>query len=170
MKIILLGFRGAGKTTVAQLVAPTLKIPVIDLDERLEIRAQMPLPDFMEKNGEKKFRDWEAEELEKALAEPRAALIVTGGGIVDGERSHEILRTTHDVKLLLHCTPEVLWERLKTNPERLRIGKLENFSDLKRLWEQRAAKFRALTTFSVDASDLNCAAEEVSSLLSRVLS
>ncbi len=170
MKGILLGFRGAGKTTLAQLVANALKISIVDLDARLEVRAKMPLPDFIEKNGEKKFRDWEAEELEKALNESERALIVTGGGIVDGERSHEILQTTRAEKILLHCAPEILWERLKTNPERLRVGKLENFSDLKRLWERRTPKFRALATFAVDSSDLNKAAEEVSSLLSRVLS
>jgi shikimate kinase len=170
VSIVLLGFRGAGKSTVAHLVSQALGLAVVDLDARLEARLKSSLPDYIEAAGEESFRAEETEELRRGLAETGKKLIVTGGGIVESAAACAVLQNTQCVKILLHCAPEVLWERLKTNPERLRVGKLESLLDLKRLWERRAAKFRSLATFSVDSSDLNSAAAEVTSLIERALS
>lgn len=169
-QIILLGFRGAGKSTVAELVGKALKLSPVELDARLTERAQMTLPDFIETHGEVLFRQWEAEELKRALAEPSAHFIVAGGGIVESSEAMDLLASTRAIKILLHCTPELLWDRLKTDPERLRVGRLQSLQDLKRLWEQRAAKYRSVATFSVDSSDLNRAADEVAGLMGRALS
>lgn len=165
---ILLGFRGAGKSTVAALLAASLKIPVIDLDERLEQRTQSSLPDFIDTHGESEFRKLEAKELEKALEEPAPYLLVTGGGIVESERSLELLSGSRLPKILLHCEIEVIWERLKHDSERLRVGGIENLSDLKRLWEGRAVKFRGLATFTVDSKDLALTAKEVEKILNEL--
>lgn len=166
--VILLGFRGAGKSTVAELLAKAMNLHVIDLDQRLERRTKKPLPEFIMEHGEKAFRKLEAEELQVALNETPPFLLVSGGGVVDGEESMLALQRCTFPQILLHCAPEVIWERLKCDPERLKVGGLESFSDLQRLWTSREVKFRSLATFTVDSQDLSQAAAEVGRILKEI--
>ncbi len=163
--VILLGFRGAGKSTVASLLAATTKVPVVDLDALLEQQTEMALPDFIFTQGEAKFRALEAAALQRALQASPPYILVPGGGVVDGEESLAILRASSLPKILLQCEAEVIWERIKHDPERLKVGGLTNLSDLKRLWSARQIKFRSLATFTVDSKDLSIAAAAVGKIL-----
>jgi shikimate kinase len=78
-KVYLVGFMGAGKTTVARALAKRLDWRVADIDELIEAREHMCVADIFAKRGESYFRVVERAVLFEQL-EPRHVVVATGGG------------------------------------------------------------------------------------------
>jgi shikimate kinase len=78
-KIYLVGFMGAGKTTVAKALGRRLGWPVEDVDERIEARERRSVATIFAQNGESYFRQQERQTLSELLAQ-RQIVIATGGG------------------------------------------------------------------------------------------
>lgn len=79
MKIYLIGFMGAGKTTVGRLLAEQLSVPFYDLDQLIEAAQGRSVRDIFEQAGESEFRRIERDLLAKTrfLTD---AVVATGGG------------------------------------------------------------------------------------------
>lgn len=79
---MLLGFPGAGKTTIAKKLANVLRCDYVDLDQELESYYKTNIPIFMSKYGESTFRKCEYDRLKKMLLKPveKNLIISTGGG------------------------------------------------------------------------------------------
>lgn len=80
--LALMGFMGAGKSTVGPLVAERVGAPYRDLDEAIEARCGMSIPAFFEANGEAAFRELEAEILPTLLT-PGSVVSLGGGAPMD---------------------------------------------------------------------------------------
>ena len=81
MKFFLIGFMGAGKTTVGKYAARANGLTFLDLDKYLEMRVGMPIPEIFHRHGEDWFRKKEREMLQEVIAlEDEDYLISTGGG------------------------------------------------------------------------------------------
>lgn len=78
-RIYLVGFMGAGKSTVGRALAARLGVPFVDLDEAFEALAGMTIRQAFEEKGEAWFREREAELLRGTEALP-AAVVALGGG------------------------------------------------------------------------------------------
>lgn len=85
MSIILIGFMGAGKSTVAKLLAEEFT----DLDKLIEEEIEMPIATFFELFGEADFRKIENEVFE--LAVQKDIIIATGGGIIENPKNLNVL-------------------------------------------------------------------------------
>ncbi|SRR5260221_10612783 len=82
MKIVLIGFMGAGKTTVAKLLAEKLKLEYIDMDTLIIKKSgKKSDKEIFESDGEKYFRELEIA-VSMELCDKKNAIISTGGGIV----------------------------------------------------------------------------------------
>ncbi len=79
MKIYLVGFMGAGKTTVGRELAARLGVPFFDLDELIESSEKMTIKDIFASHGEPHFRKRERDIL-RATRYAEDAVIATGGG------------------------------------------------------------------------------------------
>ena len=79
--VFLIGFMGAGKTTVGRLLAEQLNVSFIDLDARIEAAAGMTIVDIFETGGEPLFREKESVALRAVVGEP-GAVVSCGGGVV----------------------------------------------------------------------------------------
>ena len=91
-KVYLVGFMGAGKTTVGRALSRRLDWRLEDIDERIEQRERRDIPTIFRQEGEPYFRGVEREEL-IALLPDRGAVIATGGGtIVDAVTRELMLR------------------------------------------------------------------------------
>ena len=77
--VTLVGLSGAGKSTVAGLLAERWGWAAVDLDAEVEARAGMTIPEIFENYGESGFRRLETEALESALGAQRV-IVATGGG------------------------------------------------------------------------------------------
>jgi shikimate kinase len=81
MRVVLVGYRGTGKTTVGQIVAAALGWPFIDTDPLIEQRADLPIAVIFARLGEPYFRDLESAVIAD-LAGTDPAVISAGGGAV----------------------------------------------------------------------------------------
>ena len=80
-RIVLLGMPCSGKSSIGRAVAAQLKCRFIDMDQMIEDRTGMTVPEIFEKKGEETFRKLE-KILAKKLGETHNVVISTGGGIV----------------------------------------------------------------------------------------
>ena len=83
--VALLGLRGAGKSTIGPRVAGQLGLEFIELDERIEEAAGMPLAEIFSMHGEGYSPRLETESLEALLGQQRPSVIALSGGIVHNE-------------------------------------------------------------------------------------
>ena len=96
--IVLIGFMGAGKTTVGRALAARLNLPFVDTDEVIEQASGLSISDIFEGYGETGFREIEARTIAEQLAGP-PAVVALGGGAVTTESVREKL-AGHQVVLL----------------------------------------------------------------------
>lgn len=89
-KIYLVGFMGAGKSTLARALAKRLDWKVEDIDERIEMRERRDIPTIFRQAGEPYFRALERQALIELL-EQRGMVIATGGGTVIDPLNRELM-------------------------------------------------------------------------------
>ena len=87
----LVGFMGAGKTTLGSKVAERLALPFFDLDARIELDAGISIREIFEAEGERGFRERETTMLRKLIATGPAGVIATGGGAFTLEENRDIM-------------------------------------------------------------------------------
>ena len=88
--LVLIGYRGTGKTTVAQQLALALGWEWVDADVEVELRAGKSIAAIFADDGEQVFRDWEAQTLADSLRRERVVL-AAGGGVVLREANRRLL-------------------------------------------------------------------------------
>jgi len=113
--IFLIGFTGAGKSTVGRLLAIRMGNPFIDLEQEISLRAGMATPMIVSRYGEEGYRSFETAVLGKVLepAENISAIVATGDGIVDVPRNVDTMRH-HGLVCFLHATFEEVLRRLSS--------------------------------------------------------
>ena len=89
-KVYLVGFMGAGKTTVARALARRLDWRAEDIDDRIERRERRDIPSIFRQEGEPYFRALERQELLSLLNE-RGVVVATGGGTVVEQANRELM-------------------------------------------------------------------------------
>ncbi|GAF40730.1 shikimate kinase I [Agrilactobacillus composti DSM 18527 = JCM 14202] len=89
-RLVLVGFMGAGKTTVGQLLAQNTGFRFTDLDQAIVEIAGRPIPDIFAAEGEAGFRRRETEALAQALDQD--VIVSTGGGIVTQAQNRALLK------------------------------------------------------------------------------
>ncbi len=110
MKIYLVGFMGAGKTTVGRRLAERLGIRFIDLDLEIERETGLSVREIFLQRGEPVFRQWEREALERAAAGDDA-VIATGGGTFASSANADLMKRT-GLTVWLHPTFATLAARI----------------------------------------------------------
>jgi shikimate kinase len=114
--IYLIGFMGAGKTSVGRILAKSLRMGFVDIDDRIEKELGMTISQIFSKRGEDYFRDAESKML-KTVSQKNGQVIATGGGIVLRDENWEIMKK-NGVTVYLRASIEVLWARIKSNTTR----------------------------------------------------
>ena len=80
LKVVLVGLPGCGKSTFGRQLAQELKFPYLDLDQQIEGKNQMKIPQIFSELGEGKFRELETETLSELLDLDESFVLATGGG------------------------------------------------------------------------------------------
>lgn len=113
--IVLVGFMGAGKTTVGRLLAARLGVPFVDSDQAIEAAEQLSIPAIFDRYGESGFRRIEAEQI-AGLLDGQEVVLALGGGALTSEAVRQAL-AAHRVVLLEVDLAEAL-ERVGDDPSR----------------------------------------------------
>ncbi|REJ32710.1 MAG: hypothetical protein DIU83_07995, partial [Bacillota bacterium] len=160
----LIGFMGAGKTTVGQRLAARLSRPFVDVDAVIEARAGMSIPDIFAAEGESGFRRREADAVRRICREG-GQVIAAGGGTVMDRGSLSLLRRTGPL-VWLRADLEELLSRAAAEAERPRPLLTRPRADLQRLYAGRE-RIYGLADYVVDVSGKS--PDEVADQVERLL-
>ncbi|MGA2241181.1 MAG: shikimate kinase [Verrucomicrobiota bacterium] len=116
VNIALIGFMGAGKTSVGRLVANQLHFDYLDTDDIIQSRTGRTITEIFSAEGEPAFRKME-QELVVELAVRRKTVISTGGGLPVNPQNLLNLKK-HSLVVCLWASPEKIWERVKNQTHR----------------------------------------------------
>lgn len=130
---------GSGKSTLGALVAERCGVPFTDLDVEIERRAGCSVADVFAREGEPGFRARELQTLAEIVpAMPAAAVLATGGGIVETDAALPLLRQCGRI-VWLRADPEASVRRLGT----ARAGRPLLHGDWRTRYARRAARYAA---------------------------
>jgi len=111
--ICLVGFMGAGKTTVGRALATKLGWEFVDLDDLIAAREGRPIPEIFKDGGEKAFRDLERQLLQETIPSfrmPGTVLSLGGGAFIDNT-NQQLLRENEIPAVFLDASEEELFLR-----------------------------------------------------------
>lgn len=149
MAKVLLGFMGAGKSTIARNLAPDF----VDMDTLIEERLGMSIARFFEEKGEVAFRQVEEEVLADLLKTDK--VISTGGGIVISPRNRDLLKQNPE-NIYLKADFETLYQRISADKDNQRPLFLNNSKEnLAAIFDERQAWYEEVASQIVDVSRLS---------------
>jgi shikimate kinase len=159
--VYLVGFMGAGKTTVGRRLAELLGWDFVDLDERIEAGAGEPIRELFRTRGEPYFRGLERAELARVGA-LRNAVVALGGGSFTSAENRDLVRAT-GASVYLEAAADVLYARCATGDARPLFSTREAMAAL---LERRRPLYET-ADFRIDVSRLTVdeAARRIAALL-----
>ncbi|HOQ71481.1 MAG: shikimate kinase AroL [Smithellaceae bacterium] len=165
MKIILIGCRASGKSTVGRLLSRKLGIPFVDADRLIEKTAGMSIAEIVALKGWQEFRRRETQIL-ASLQEPTVCVLATGGGAVLTDENRKLLKKTGVVIYLKADLPDVV-ERLRRDVKHansrppLAAGDL--IEETRVVLAERTPLYEATADYTVDTRNKNIVqvAEEI---------
>lgn len=139
--IILIGFMGTGKSTVAECLNRMFAMKAVEMDQVIAEREGMSIPEIFASYGEEYFRDLETGLLVE-MQSHKNTVISCGGGAVLRERNVAEMKKNGKV-VLLTASPEVVYERVKDNDDRPVLNGRKDIKGIANLMEQRREKYEA---------------------------
>jgi shikimate kinase len=112
MRIYLIGYMGSGKSTLGRKLSDALGIPRIDMDEEIESRYKICIPDFFRKYGEEAFRDVEHKILKEISSLPDV-VVSTGGGTPCFHGNIDLMNIG-GLTIYLSASPELILSRIES--------------------------------------------------------
>ena len=151
--IVLIGFMGAGKSSVGRTLARLTGRPRFDTDEMVAGRFGLTIAEIFERHGEDAFREGETGALSD-LTEKSSAIIVTGGGIVLRAENVALLKSLGTI-VHLSADEETLFHRISRRATRPLLQTPDPRRTLAQLLSARLPLYRDCADIEVDTSGLS---------------
>ena len=149
MAKVLLGFMGAGKSTIARGLDPNY----LDMDALIEKRLGMSIANFFAEKGEAAFRQVESEVLADLLQTDQ--VVSTGGGAVIPQRNRDLPKTNTD-NTYLKADFETLYQRIVADKDNQRPLFLNNSKEeLVAIFQERQAWYEEVASRVLDVTKLS---------------
>ena len=164
--IFLIGFMGAGKSTVARAMKKHYGMRLIEMDEQIEKQEKMSVPKIFEVHGEPYFRKLETDLLE-GLSSQENTVVSCGGGVPMRACNVEAMRKSGKV-IYLSTSPQQIYERVKTSHNRPLLEGNMNVEYISKLLSQRLPKYleAADAVVSTDGKRVEDICKEIIGLIS----
>ena len=150
--IILVGFMGTGKTSVAKELARRLGRRYVSMDRMIEERERMPVAEIFSKHGEAHFRDVESE-VAKEVADMSDVVVDAGGGVVTRDENVSAL-TRNGILICLTASVDKIVERTKGRKHRPLLNVEDPKAKIEELLSARKS-FYAKADREIDTSALS---------------
>lgn len=153
MNIVLIGYRGTGKSVVGKNLSERLRMKCISMDERIVEKAGMSIPEIVEKHGWPAFRDMESE-VARELAKLDGIIADTGGGVIERPENIDVLQT-NAIIVWLRASADVIVSRIQGDTERPSLTGEKSFTDeVAEVLEQRTPKYSSAAQYEIDTDQL----------------
>lgn len=139
--IVLIGFMGAGKTTVSDYLSTMFDMKLVEMDQEISEREEMSIPDIFATYGEEYFRNLETNLL-KELQTGKNCIISCGGGVALRQENVTEMKKNGRV-VLLTASPETIYDRVKDSNDRPLLKGNNNVEFIADLMEKRKEKYEA---------------------------
>lgn len=151
MKIVLIGFMGSGKTSVAKELAKKLDLQSIDMDELILISSGFKsINEIFEKKGEKSFRAMELV-VAKKLADADNIVISTGGGVVMSKQTMKPLSKNSIVVYLKLCFENA---DKRVSQKKIKPPLFQNNNEAKKLFNKRVPLYLSYADITIDTDNI----------------
>lgn len=135
-RIVLMGFMGAGKTTVGKSLSQKLSCKFLDTDEEIEREQNRKISEIFEKDGEEFFRKLETELLWKLQNSKEPFVLSIGGGMPLREENRELLQKIGTV-IYLKTSEEEIVKRVSGDESRPLLSGADLEKKVRRLMAER---------------------------------
>ncbi|MCI6858919.1 MAG: chorismate mutase [Eubacterium sp.] len=139
--IVLIGFMGAGKSTISAYLKNAFAMDVVEMDQVIARQQGMSISEIFETYGEEYFRNLETQLLID-MQSKQNVIISCGGGVAMRERNVKEMKKNGKV-VLLTADPQTILERVKDSDERPLLNGNKNVEFISNLMEQRREKYEA---------------------------
>lgn len=139
--IVLIGFMGAGKSTVSDYLSTMFAMNIVEMDQVISEREEMSIPDIFATYGEEYFRGLETKLLIE-MQSKKNTIISCGGGAALREVNVSEMKKNGRV-VLLTASPQTVYERVKDSDERPVLNGNKNVEYIAELMEKRREKYEA---------------------------
>ena len=155
-RIVIVGFMGSGKTTVAKALAARLECGMLDLDAVISALQNMSIPELISQQGESVFRDAETSALQMVLDRLQPRIIALGGGAWALERNRDLISNHDCVTVFLDAPYDLCWQRITNHPVPRPLALDEPSAE--KLYRERHPQY-ALANIHVEVTDRTSADE-----------
>jgi len=153
MNIVLIGYRGTGKSAVGQLVAERLDMRLISMDAEIVKHSGLSIPEIVEQFGWIEFRNRETAEARK-LAGRDGLVIDCGGGVIERPENIEILQQNARV-FWLKASVETIVSRIEGDAERPSLVEGKTFTEeVSEVLERRTGKYQSAAHHEIDTDTM----------------
>jgi shikimate kinase len=164
VNLILVGYRGTGKSAVARKLAPVLDRRVVSLDEEIVRLAGVPIPDIVAARGWNHFRDLE-EKLCREFSTREGLILDCGGGVVEREANIALLRAGGKV-FWLRAMPATIVGRIGGDASRPSLTGNKSFTEeVEEVLQRRTPLYERLAHARVDTDGRSV--EELAATIAR---
>jgi len=169
MNIVLIGFRGTGKTAVGRVLAQRLGREFIDADEYLEKEADKTIAQIFAEGGEAAFREMEREIIRELSSRDGIILAAGGGAVLDGRNVASLKK--NGIIFLLEADASAIERRLtsdeKTNSQRPPLTDKSFREEIRNLLKSRKPYYEKAADHKINTSSLSTreVVEEILALL-----
>jgi shikimate kinase len=154
VNLVLVGYRGTGKSAIGRRLAELLTRRVVSLDEEIVRAANMPIPEIVAQHGWPHFRALE-ESVCRTFGAKDGLIIDCGGGVVEREANFTSLRSGGKV-FWLRATPETIVKRIGGDTTRPSLTGSKSFTEeVEEVLRQRTLLYERLAHFSIDTDGRN---------------
>jgi shikimate kinase len=149
MNLVLIGYRGTGKSVVGKLLAHQLQMPYVGIDAQIVDRAGMPIPEIVEKHGWPTFRYLETQEIE-ALAGQDKWVIDTGGGVIERPENIQALQINGTLFWLKASVPTIV-TRIQDGTDRPALIQGKTFTEeVAEILERRTPQYQSAAHYEIE--------------------
>ena len=169
-KIILLGYMGCGKSTIAKLLAEKVSLPYLDLDEIIEKRENAAVKNIFSEKGEIYFRKLEHDIFSDLMKNQDSFVLSLGGGTPCYANNHELLKGEGITSIYLKASVETLFNRLSHNKSKRPIVANKSEAELqefiaKHLFDRSYYYNQAEYKVAVDGKSIDETVTDIMSIL-----
>jgi len=154
MNIVLIGYRGTGKSEVGQLLAKRLGMRLVAMDAEIVQEAGMSIPEIVESDGWSKFRDLETAQARK-LANLDGLVIDTGGGVIERPENIDILQSNSRI-FWLKASVQTIVSRIEGDTQRPALTSGKTFTEeVAEVLERRVPMYKSAAHHEIDTDEIN---------------